>query len=183
MIKSIFKYLAAPGFFHASPKDVNPAQSIIEITRDNSEVRKKLKEEKKDQKDKLFKDVNRMKASNLFESEVQKLGISEERIQIRYHQHVMYGAIFLIIGLMSFILPIVGLFTAFDLHVPLVSLFLPTYTYPIFISLLPVSMLLFSICGWHFYLAKMIKLRQRFTFKQYLRSMKWLPTSSEVIIK
>ena len=128
-----------------------------------------------------FSEVNREKARQLFENEIDSLGISEEKIVARFHQHAVYGGLFALMGILSFSLPIMGLFMAFNIHIPILSYFLPTYTYPVLITIFPMSLLLITISAWHFYLAKMIKLRQRFPFKQYISSLKLLPTDSEVI--
>ncbi|HCV03935.1 MAG TPA: hypothetical protein DG048_14905 [Pseudoalteromonas sp.] len=179
MIKSILSYLATPGFFHKKPKDVNPAQNIIEIVKENAEARQLIKKEER--KESVFSHVSRDKARQLFEKELVRLSIGEEQVRGRYHQHVVYGTLFLIIGLITFILPVIGLFMAFNVNIPVISLFLPTYTYPVLITTLPVTALLCLVGLWHFYMGKMIVLRQRFPFMSYIKSYRWFPTKSEVL--
>ena len=70
---------------------------------------------------------------------------------------------------------------AFNVNIPVISLFLPTYTYPVLITTLPVTALLCLVGLWHFYMGKMIVLRQRFPFMSYIKSYRWFPTKSEVL--
>lgn len=179
MIKSILSYLITPGFFHTKPKDVNPADNIIKIVKENAEARRLIKKEER--KENLFGHVPRDRASQLFEKEIITLKIGEEQVRARYHQHLIYGTVFFIIGVITFLLPVIGLFMAFNVNIPIISLFLPTYTYPVLITTLPVTALLCLIGFWHFYMGKMIALRQRFPFMTYVKSYRWLPNKSEVL--
>lgn len=181
MIKTIFSYLATPGFFHSSPKQVNPARALMDIGKAHSETKSTIKEAVDEVKKESFENVDRQKASQLFENEIARYRISESKITTRYHQHVIYGASFIFLGLLTISLPIIGLFTALNVSIPVVSSLLPVYSYPVLITMFPCSCVVFLVGVRHWYMAKMIALRQRFPFMQYVKSRRLLPNKTEVL--
>lgn len=181
MIAKVFKYLATPGFFHKSPTEVNPIGAWTDLLQRHKKDKESLRSAREEEEGVKFENVTLKRAKGLYKAEVERLNISTTQQRARYHQHVVRGTLMLLFGLALVSLPIIGLFRDFGIRVPLVSLFLPTFSYPVLITMVPTSGVLLLIMFWHYYMAKMIMLKQRFPFMLYIRSGRWLPTRSEVL--
>jgi hypothetical protein len=181
MLAKIIKYAMTPGFTKAKPSDFNPAESVLDILKTQKAFKEKLSEEAVHGRQVKFDSVNRQKALSLYSDEMSRLVITEYKQSSQYHMHVSKGFVFLLLGVFLMALPIVGLFYDLGIRIPIISSFLPIYTYGVLISMLPSIGVLLLIGLRHWYFAKMIILKQKFPFKQYLYSFKLVPTLSEVI--
>jgi hypothetical protein len=110
-----------------------------------------------------------------------RMKITEDKQNSQYHSHVSKGFLFVLLGAFFMALPIVGLFYDLGIRIPIISSFLPIYSYGVLVSMVPSIGVLLLIGIRHWYFAKMIILKQKFPFMQYLASLQLLPTKSEVI--
>lgn len=179
MIKKALGYLITPGIWSTKAADVNPLRSAMEMRKQHKELREQV--EATEDRPKKFRDVNREKAKKLFRDEIVKFRVTEEKLQAKFHNHVAWGAVWLLLGFTLFSLPVIGLFSDLGIRIPYVSNFVPIFTYGSIFSMSSFSLVFLLQGAKHFYFAKMIKLRQRFTFMQYVRSWSWLPNKNEVV--
>jgi hypothetical protein len=181
MLVKIIKYAMTPGFTKAKPSEFNPAENVMDILNTQKAFKEKLTEESKHGDRIKFNNVDIKKAKALYSDEMSRMKITEDKQNSQYHSHVSKGFLFVLLGVFFMALPIVGLFYDLGIRIPIISSFLPIYSYGVLVSMVPSIGVLLLIGIRHWYFAKMIILKQKFPFMQYLASLQLLPTKSEVI--
>jgi hypothetical protein len=181
MLLKVTKYLFTPGFLKSKPSEFNPASNVMDILKRQRDLKQKLTDETFQEEKVKFENVDRKKALELYANDMKTLKITDSRQTSQYHSHVSKGFIFLLLGSFLMALPIVGLFYDLGIRIPIISSILPIYGYGVLISMVPSIGVLLLIGIRHWYFAKMVILKQKFPFTQYLKSLNLLPTKSEVI--
>jgi hypothetical protein len=181
MLVKIIKYAITPGFLKTKPSEFNPAENVMDILNTQREFKDKLSEVSEHGGSVKFNNVDIQRAKALYSDEMSRMKITEFEQNSHYHSHVSKGFLFLLLGVFLMVLPIIGLFYDLGIRIPIVSSFLPIYSYGVLISMVPSIGVLLLIGIRHWYFAKMIILKQKFPFMQYIVSLQLLPTESQVI--
>lgn len=179
MIKKVLGWMIRPGVMPTS-EYLNPLKSSIDLLKVNKEARKQLKVE--DHRIKKMKSISDAEvAHQLYKQDLKKYRVSSSKEQNHYHIKVVYGGLFLLIGALSVIMPILQILNVVKINIPVLSSLIPAYGVLSIVAVMPIAGCLLIVGLKNWYLAKMIILKQRFSFTQYLKSFAIVPNRSKVI--
>lgn len=182
MIKKAILWVGKPGFgFYENSN--NPFDAGVQLGKANSAARKvlSLQADGHSTTEEMETVESRAKANELYIRDLALFSVTPKKELERYHTHVVLGSLAILLAITLLMITVVCVFWPEKLNVFTFSQYIPALGYGSLLSAAGLAsvLILSGLKNWYF--AKMISLKQRFTFYQYIYSGSILPTEREVI--